>query len=350
MIYKKQICRYLVALLLIGFACFSAPLIAADTTPLKEQNKAIVWKYLNSIGTKDQDSVAAKTFSKNYHEIRTEFENLYYNTQESKLAKSAEPLSQAIPDRKDEIELLISEGNTVAVRYRITGTHMGNLYGIPATGKTFNIDSFSIYNLVDGKIVDGWHMSDEIALLRQLGTPMPAREDGQYRIPPTGGETAIAADDILATILANPEDSKEYRNKLNVASRKANNPPPGYMKKSEGLSYDKSLRKGFQHLTDIGNETNQSHLSFGLAFSDRVDRLDYFLVDGDWIFIRFRLTAVNTQSLFGLPPTNAPVDAWELAIMKFDDERWRTAWWFGDDQSMLMQLGGPQSFWFPPKS
>ena len=135
-----------------------------------------------------------------------------------------------------------------------------------------------------------------------------------------------------------------------MASRKANNPPPGYILKSEGLSYDEILRYGFQNLTDIGNETGMTEYSFGKAFSGRVDRLDYFLMDDDWIFIRFRLTAENNASLFGLPPSNGPVDAWEVAFMQFDDEHWRTAWWFGDDQSLLMQMGGPQSFWFPDQA
>jgi len=51
--------------------------------------------------------------------------------------------------------------------------------------------------------------------------------------------------------------------------------------------------------------------------------------------------------LYGLPPSNAPMDSWEVAFMTFVDEHWRDAWWIGDDQSMLMQLGWPQSFWFP---
>jgi steroid delta-isomerase-like uncharacterized protein len=350
MFFKNQAYKYCISLLFIVIASFSTALNAAGVDSQAQKNKALVWQYLNAIGTDEQASVSASTFAKDYYEIRAEFENLYYNIQESALAADAEPLEQAIPDRKDTIELVIAEQDTVVVKYKISGTHKGNLYGIPATDKSFDIYAVSIYNLADGKIINGWHMADEIALLRQLGKPMPAREDGQYRIPPTGGKNAVAADDILAAMLANPEDSKAYRNKLNVASRKANNPPAGYKKKSEGLSYDEILRYGFQNVTDIGNETNQAHLSFGKAFSNRIDKLDYFMIDGDWIFIRFRLTANNTASLFGLPPTNQPVNAWETAFMKFDNERWRTAWWFGDDQSLLMQLNGPQSFWFPEQN
>lgn len=112
--------------------------------------------------------------------MRDEFENLAYNIQGSGLAKQADPLDQAITNRVDSLEILMGEGSSVAVRYRISAVHSGNFYGIPASGKEFEIYAVAVFELSDGKINQAWYMADEVDLLMQLGTPMPAREDGQY--------------------------------------------------------------------------------------------------------------------------------------------------------------------------
>ncbi len=338
----------LVALLLGLVACGSMP--SADSAGLSEReiNKAVVTRFMESRLDLSPAELSDEFMAGNYQEVRNEFENLAYNVQGSILAEQADSLDQAISNRKDTLDLVMGEGSSVAVRYLIQGTHSGNLYGIPATGKDFEIYSVAVFELTDGKITEAWFMSDEIELLLQLGAPMPAREDGRYNIPPTGGEHAIASDDILQFMLANPAGTIEYHNKLIIAARKANNPPPGIINEENGARpYDNFLRPGFKHITGIGSEYGDAEQGFGGGFPDRIDKMDYFLIDGDTIMIRFRLTGTNTASLYGLPISNAPMDAWEFAFMTFVDGYWRDAWWFGDDQSMLMQLGWPQSFWFP---
>jgi hypothetical protein len=44
-------------------------------------------------------------------------------------------LCDAIPDSHITIEDMVVEGNKVAVRYTLTGTHKGEFMGIPATNK-----------------------------------------------------------------------------------------------------------------------------------------------------------------------------------------------------------------------
>lgn len=339
---------FFTGIFLIVSACSSTPSPSSEhSLSEREINKAVVVRYMEARGTPAYDSLVSQILAADYREIRNEFENLSYNIQGEKLADMSQSLDQAILDRNDEMELVVAEGGTVAVRYRVRGVHGGNLFGIPATGKEFDIYSVAIFELEDGKIKTAWYMTDEVGLLRQLGVEMPSREDGQYRIPPTGGETALPSDDVLVEMLTNPEPSSDYRKKLKVAARKANNPPAGIIPAS-GRPYDEYLRPGFKNLTDIGNITGSiKQYPFLGAYPDRVDKIDYFIIDGDYIMIRFRLTATNTVSLFGLPASNGPVDAWEIAFFKFEAEHWKDAWWFGDDQAMLMQLGGPQHFWFP---
>lgn len=343
----KVACTFLLMLIVFGAG---QSVSAQDSASLTEReiNKAVISSFMERRLELSSSQLQQEFLAENHREVRSEFENLRYNIQGTKYAQQAQPLVQAIAQRRDNVEIVMGEGSSVAVRYFIEGSHAGNLFGIRATGIEFGIHAVAVFELEGGRITESWFMADEVDLLRQLGTPMPAREDGRYHIPPTGGEHAIASDDILSFMLANPADSPQYRNKLKIAARKANNPPPGIIDEEDGRRpYDNFLRPGFKHIVEIGTKFGDPKFGFGAAYPDRIDKMDYFLIDGDTIMIRFRLTGTNTVSMFGLPPTNEAVDAWEVAFMTFVDEHWRDAWWIGDDQSMLMQLGGPQSFWFP---
>ena len=84
---------------------------------------------------------------------------------------------QAFPDRKVEIVDVISEGDRVFVRTRVTGTNQGGfpLLGVPANGNPIQIEAASVYRLRDGKIVEHWGMNDGLMLAMQLGAfPPPA--------------------------------------------------------------------------------------------------------------------------------------------------------------------------------
>jgi steroid delta-isomerase-like uncharacterized protein len=80
----------------------------------------------------------------------------------------------AFPDLQFTIEDMIAEGDTVVVRYTTRGTHQGNLWGIPATGKQVSATGIFIDHLVNGKAVEQWTNFDDLGLLQQLGViPMP---------------------------------------------------------------------------------------------------------------------------------------------------------------------------------
>lgn len=74
-----------------------------------------------------------------------------------------------MPDFRTEIQELIAEEDKVAARVIMTGTHTGDFYGIPATGKRVEFSGIYIARIVDGKIVEHWGEEDGISLLQQLG-------------------------------------------------------------------------------------------------------------------------------------------------------------------------------------
>jgi steroid delta-isomerase-like uncharacterized protein len=80
----------------------------------------------------------------------------------------------AMPDLKVVIEDMIAEGDKVAVRYTLEGTHESELFGVPPTGQRLSIKSISVERVSDGKIREHWRITDGLDMMQQLGvTSMP---------------------------------------------------------------------------------------------------------------------------------------------------------------------------------
>lgn len=77
--------------------------------------------------------------------------------------------TMAFPDSRITIEESIADGNTVAARWTLVGTHRAEFQGIPATGRKVKFDGIEYNIIVNGQCAEHWSMFDNLALLRQLG-------------------------------------------------------------------------------------------------------------------------------------------------------------------------------------
>jgi len=68
-----------------------------------------------------------------------------------------------------ESEDMIAEGDQVAVKARLRGTHLGTFNGIPATGRYIDVPFHITYRIKNGKIIDHWMIMDSLVFLQQLG-------------------------------------------------------------------------------------------------------------------------------------------------------------------------------------
>lgn len=75
----------------------------------------------------------------------------------------------AFPDLKMTIEEQVAEGDKVVNRWIATGTHQGELMGIPPTGKAISTTGIYIARLKDGKIIEEWGNFDALGMMQQLG-------------------------------------------------------------------------------------------------------------------------------------------------------------------------------------
>lgn len=130
-----------------------------------EENKETVRRYQDAYNTANYDAldqvVAADVLTPNM------ISNMPRGLEGAKLVH--QKTLTGMPDYHTAIEDLIAEGDKVAARVRITGTHTGNFYGIEPTGKHIDLTGMYIVRIADGKIVEHWGEENGVTVLRQLG-------------------------------------------------------------------------------------------------------------------------------------------------------------------------------------
>ena len=75
---------------------------------------------------------------------------------------------EAFPDMRVELQDVIAEGDLVAYRAVVTGTHRGEFAGMKPTGRRITVTEINISRFRDGKMVEHWALLDEASMLRQL--------------------------------------------------------------------------------------------------------------------------------------------------------------------------------------
>jgi len=73
------------------------------------------------------------------------------------------------PDIQWTLEEMVAEGDKVAARFTMRGTHRGTFFGVPPTGKTIAAQAMNIYRLSGGQFVEEHGQPDMLGLLQQIG-------------------------------------------------------------------------------------------------------------------------------------------------------------------------------------
>lgn len=80
----------------------------------------------------------------------------------------------AFPDIHEDALDLIADGEKVASRFRLRGTHRGDFYGIPGTGRKVDILGAEVFRIQNGKVTEYIYHEDTLGLFFQLGVmPLP---------------------------------------------------------------------------------------------------------------------------------------------------------------------------------
>ena len=76
----------------------------------------------------------------------------------------------AFPDLRMRAEDVLVSGDKVVARVRATGTHQGEFMGMPATGRSIDVQLIDILRFGDdGLVREHWGVFDALAMMQQLG-------------------------------------------------------------------------------------------------------------------------------------------------------------------------------------
>ena len=139
-----------------------------------EKNKAIVIRDGEEVWNKGDMAAVDELFASDY--VRHTAGQPDLQGREA-LKQHVKAIHTAWPDFHCTPEIMVAEGDKVAVRWRITGTHQGTAWGIPPTGNKTDFVSVIFHRIAGGKVVEEWEVN-ETAMLLQIGFKL---------VPPGGG-------------------------------------------------------------------------------------------------------------------------------------------------------------------
>jgi steroid delta-isomerase-like uncharacterized protein len=136
-----------------------------------EENKALVRRLIDEIVGKANLAIADELIASDFvlrspgrpdvrgREGYKQFCQAYFN---------------AFPDLRMSVEEQIAEGDNVVTRWSSTGTHRGEVMGVPPTGKQVSMTGIVIYRCAGGRIVEEVEELDLLGVMQQLGAIPPA--------------------------------------------------------------------------------------------------------------------------------------------------------------------------------
>lgn len=84
----------------------------------------------------------------------------------------------AFPDLRLAVQDVVADGDKVVARVRYTGTQHGEFMGMPATGKSVEVQLIDIFRFGDdGRVREHWGVIDLLTMMQQLGV-VPAGPAG----------------------------------------------------------------------------------------------------------------------------------------------------------------------------
>jgi|SRR5579862_995183 len=75
---------------------------------------------------------------------------------------------RVFPDLEFEIIQSLHEGDRVAVIWKATGTQLGDLDAMPASGRRLEFSGQTFYLIENGKVAGHWQVIDRLGFIQQL--------------------------------------------------------------------------------------------------------------------------------------------------------------------------------------
>ncbi|MDL4774100.1 ester cyclase [Actinomadura xylanilytica] len=132
----------------------------------EERNKEILVKSLDILRGKAGPELANETYTADYTDNSGAPER-----GPARVLAVAEQALRAFPDLDYDIGQVIAEGDYVAFRLTMKGTHEGPLpgSGMPGTGKRVEVRQLHMIRFAGDRIAEHWAVRDDLGMMMQLG-------------------------------------------------------------------------------------------------------------------------------------------------------------------------------------
>src|SRR5215208_2374902 len=122
-----------------------------------QQNEALVRRYFEEAWVKGNLAAVEDFMVPNY--IEHQVPDVHLASRDS-LKQLLATYYKAFPDMKSVLHDIFAQGDRVAFRWSVSGTHLGDWVGIPPTGNHITASGITIYRISGGKAVEGWTSID----------------------------------------------------------------------------------------------------------------------------------------------------------------------------------------------
>ena len=216
---------------------------------------------------------------------------------------------EAFPDLSARVEALVAEGDRVAAQVVMTGTHLGQMAGIPATGRQVSVGGFDHLRFKDGKVVERWGVFDTAGMMGQIGAA-PG---------PSGDELK--------------QLSRRYYERLDATRA-------DIASMRDELFHPLNTTHFVGEPRSLAPEALQAFLKvYWTAFPDLHHEIKAQICEGDTVINQMRLTGTHRGELAGVAATNRKVEIDVIARQVWKDGKLYEQWIEPDMLAVLQQIG-----------
>ncbi|MEA3476872.1 MAG: ester cyclase [Bacteroidota bacterium] len=228
----------------------------------------------------------------------------------------------AFPDLNFTIDEQVAESNMVGTRYTTTGTHKGELSGIPPTNIQTTMTGIGITRIDNNKLAEAWVYDDQAGLLIQLGVlpEMGMEYTWSEPLPPGNNTGDLEKNKTLVTRV-----------------------PEWFNSGDTTIAHDIFAENLVNHFPNFPSAANLEGIKQFCAVS-RMEwpnfhvTIDEMIAEGNFVLVHWTATGTHQGGVI-FPPTGKQV-AWRgITIWRVAGDKIVEGWWSQDMYGLLVQLG-----------
>jgi steroid delta-isomerase-like uncharacterized protein len=154
---------------------WSAPSEVTGDPGTPEENKAIALRAAEELWNQHNVDLVDEFFAADFISHNPVLSGMYPEVGTESMKQAITDHFTALPDFHVTVHETVAEGDKLAQRWTVTGTHKDKLMGIPPSGNQVTFTGFTINRFADGKIVEQWWVYDALGMMQQL-TATPEKD------------------------------------------------------------------------------------------------------------------------------------------------------------------------------